>query len=128
MHRLGEAEERLKELGFKHAPIQGFCDGIDGRYITLEDPEAVYYILGIDNNKQPKDAFQVIFADAQAISGQDALRAAIIESMVTEVARLTGYVASPITRIKVASKLAEDRDRWIMEAKFFPPTAVEDSR
>lgn len=125
MHRLGKAEQTLQELGFKHAPIQGFCDvdGIDGRYITLQDPEGIYYILGVDN-KQCKDAFQVIFADDQKVDGQDAQRAARIESVVTQIARLTGYVASPITRIKIASKLAKDCGRWIMEAKFFPPTTA----
>jgi hypothetical protein len=45
-----QVEERLIEIGVKHAPIQGFSEGlgVDQRYVKLTDPPGTYYLLGID--------------------------------------------------------------------------------
>lgn len=45
-----EAEQKLIELAFKHAPLQQFEDhsDVDGRYVTVSDPPGAYYLLGID--------------------------------------------------------------------------------
>ena len=53
-HPLRVAEEKLRELGVEHAPVQGFLesDDNDGRYVLLSDPPGVYYLLGgVDNMK-----------------------------------------------------------------------------
>jgi hypothetical protein len=45
-----QVEERLIEIGVKHAPIQGFSEGpgVDQREVLLTDPPGTYYLLGID--------------------------------------------------------------------------------
>lgn len=50
-HPMQTAELALQELGFKHAPIQGYTNGtLDGRYVGhWNDPGGYYLLGGIDN-------------------------------------------------------------------------------
>lgn len=51
-HPLQIAEQKLRVLGIKHAPIQGFIEGddVDGRYVGAWNDPGTYYLLGgIDN-------------------------------------------------------------------------------
>ena len=66
---LSSVAAKLEAAGAKHAPLQRFIDpphDVDGRYITLRDPPAVYYLLGTDV-KDPSgelaDKVQLMFLD-----------------------------------------------------------------
>jgi len=68
MINLNPIAELLDHLGVKHAPEQYCTDEphvLDGRYVTLLDPPAVYYILGTDNREPGKETeeVQLIFLD-----------------------------------------------------------------
>jgi hypothetical protein len=65
-----QVEERLNEIGVKHAPIQGFTEepGVDKRYVKLTDPPGTYYLLGIDlqgigHGDPVYNQIQIIFLD-----------------------------------------------------------------
>jgi hypothetical protein len=70
-----QVEERLIEMGVKHAPIQGCSEeaGVDRRYVNLTDPHGTYYLLGIDlvgiNQGDPAwNQVQIIFLGVKECS------------------------------------------------------------
>ena len=101
-HPIADAERKFRELGIIHAPVQGFLEGpgIDGRFVTLQEPPAVYYLLGIDNNAPPEteENIQLIFMgvpnNAQEIA--DAIGWKIKENRVMTIVKERGAGALPI--------------------------------
>ena len=68
------AEEKLRELGVEHAPIQGFAKGddVDYRGVVISTPPGAYYVLGIDNRSPIAytNRIQLLFVDCPENSNE----------------------------------------------------------
>lgn len=81
MMTMQKAEEQLRRLGFRHAPIQNYrgSPGVYGREVTLADPDGLYYLLGIDNghhspDRCPRNVIQLLFFNVPENAGEVASR------------------------------------------------------
>lgn len=77
MITMHKAEQALQAMGFRHAPVQNYLEspGVDGRFVTLLDPDGRYYLLGVDNGhrgveREPPNTIQLMFFNVSNVAGE----------------------------------------------------------
>lgn len=121
MMTMQKAEGQLQLMGFRHAPIQNFLEspGVDGRCVTLGDPDGRYYLLGIDNGhrsaeREPRNVIQLMFFNVPDDEvGQVAAR---IGWVVTAIEDLPVQVGNRTMRSVMLAPAAVDRGVWLVRA------------
>lgn len=108
MMTMQRAEEQLQRLGFRHAPIQNFLEstGVDGRAVTIRDPDGCYYILGIDNghrstNSEPRNIIQLLYFNVPENGGEIASKIGWVVTDIEDIPvqignrKMTGVLIAP---------------------------------